>query len=371
MESEGALKNRILKQLKESGEYLSGQRLCEMFGVSRTAVWKAVGALKKEGYRIDSVQNLGYKLLESPEIYGAEQIKEELTTQMLAEKVIFFEETGSTNTDCRALMEQEKCKNLLVAAANQNAGKGRRGRSWEAPKDTSISFSLGLCPDIPVEKASMLTLVMALAVKQAIDRETGLKTQIKWPNDIITGGKKICGILTEMNLEMNSIDSVIIGVGINYGQKSFAGELEDKATSLVLAQRSLGTGLVAHFEPAEQENAKSEPVEQTQTERDLAGQESAGQLPSRARITAACINQFEPLYKQFLKDQNLAFMKDEYEACMVNKDRQVCVLDPKETYAAVAKGITPEGELMVEKEDGTKVQVYAGEVSVRGVYGYV
>ncbi len=328
------MKSRILKLLRESGDYISGQQLCEELGVSRTAVWKVMGKLKEEGYQIDSVPNRGYRLVASGDVFSAEEIGSLLTTEQMGRQLVFYEETGSTNTDCRRLMEEKPKSGILVVAANQNAGKGRRGRGWISPKDTSISFSLGLIPEFSPQKASMLTLVMALAVQKAISRLTGLKTLIKWPNDIVVNGKKICGILTEMNMEMDYISSVIIGVGINVSQREFPGELTDRATSLLL---------------------------ETKQEQRL----------QRSVITAECINQFEQEYKRFLETEDLSGMKEEYEAVLTGLNSEVCVLDPKGEYKGISRGITTSGELLVERKDGSVTCVYAGEVSVRGLYGYV
>ena len=328
------MKTRILTILRQSADYVSGQQLCEQLGVSRTAVWKVMSRLKTEGYVIDSVPNRGYRLVSAPDVFSAEEIASRLETDVFGRQLVFYEETGSTNTDCKRLMEDKQTSGILVAAANQNAGKGRRGRGWISPPDTSISFSLGLIPSFSAEKASMLTLVMALAVQKAIREQTGLNAQIKWPNDIVVNKKKVCGILTEMNLEIDYISSVVIGVGINVSQTDFPEELADKATSLVL---------------------------QAGTESSL----------SRSAITAACINQFERAYQRFVETEDLSGLKEEYEAVLAGLDAEVCVLDPKGEYRGMSRGITQTGELLVEKNDGTVCRVYAGEVSVRGIYGYV
>ena len=328
------MKTRILKLLRESEDYLSGQQICRQLGVSRTAVWKVIGRLKNEGYEIDSVPNRGYRLVASGDIFSAEEIASRLRTEQMGRQLVFYEQTGSTNTDCKRLMEEKTESGILVAAANQNAGKGRRGRGWISPPDTSISYSLGLIPAFPPEKAAMLTLVMAMAVQKAIHSQTGLEARIKWPNDIVVNSKKVCGILTEMNMEMDYISCVVIGVGINVSQEEFPAELADKATSLLLETGSR-QGL------------------------------------SRAAITAECINHFEPEYKRFLETEDLSGMKEEYEAVLTGLNDEVCVLDPKGEYRGISRGITPSGELLVEKQDGSVSRVYAGEVSVRGIYGYV
>lgn len=266
----------------------------------------------------------------------------------------YLKETGSTNEDCKKLMMQGAPHGVLVVADSQTTGKGRRGRSWISPPEVAAYMSLGLRPDFPPEKASMLTLVMALAVAEAVEEVSGLAAGIKWPNDIVVNQKKVCGILTEMHLETaNMIHtqpkkenpdetgeereksrgySVIIGVGINVNQSVFDEEIGATATSLLLE--------------------KKEPV-------------------SREQLIEKTMECFETHYDRFLQTCDLSQLKAEYEKKLVNRDARVRVLDPKGEYSAIATGINFRGELLVKKEDGTTAEVYAGEVSVRGIYGYV
>lgn len=326
------MKTKILTILRESEDYISGQELCNSLGVSRTAIWKVIGALKDEGYEITAVQNKGYKLTGAPEILSESELKSRIHTQWAGKTLYYLEETGSTNNDCKHYLENGDTHGTLVVAGMQNSGKGRRGRTWISPPGTTISFSLGLKPDFMPDKASMLTLVMALAVSKAIKQVTGLETGIKWPNDIVVNKKKVCGILTEMSAEMDYIDNVIIGVGINVNQESFEEEIAQTATSL-------------HIE--------------------------MGQKVSRAAIIQAAMEYFEFYYEKFVESCDLSTIIGEYNEKLVNLSAQVRVLDPRGEYDGVAKGIDEEGQLLVEKLDGSLEKVYAGEVSVRGIYGYV
>ena len=212
------MKTEILKLLREQDGYLSGQQICETLGVSRTAVWKVMNQLKEEGYQIEAVPNKGYHLLQTPDILSVSEIESRLTTDHMARKLYYYDVTDSTNTDCKRYMEEEGVHGTLVVADMQRAGKGRRGRSWESPSGHAIFMSLGLKPEISPNKASMLTLVMALAVCDGIAGVTGQETGIKWPNDVVLHQKKICGILTEMSAEPDYINQVNIRVGINVNQ---------------------------------------------------------------------------------------------------------------------------------------------------------
>ena len=235
------MKTEILRCLREAEGYVSGQELCERLKVSRTAVWKVMQQLQAEGYEIEAVRNRGYRLKESGDAYSQAELQSIMSSKWAGKNLLIFEKVDSTNNMLRTLAEQGAPEGTLVVAANQTAGKGRRGRSWSAPEGTSIAMSILLRPEFPPERASMLTLVMAMAIARGIREVTGLDAGIKWPNDIVADGKKLCGILTEMSTEMEYIRYVVIGIGINVSMKEFPEELKQKATSLELC---LGLSLI-------------------------------------------------------------------------------------------------------------------------------
>lgn len=326
------MKSEIIALLRENDEYVSGQELSEKFGVSRTAVWKAVNQLKKEGYEIEAVQNRGYHLVSVPDLLSREELLSRMKTKVMGRNVVYLQQTGSTNQDAKRLAEEGACEGTIVVSDCQNAGRGRRGRNWVSPAGENIYFTLLLKPEFSPEKASMLTLVAALSVAQAVSFETGCTPGIKWPNDLVLEQKKICGILTEMTLEEKDIQSVVVGIGINVGQKRFPEEIENTATSLELV---------------------------------------CGKKVMRASLIAKIMECFEKNYRIFLRDLSIVSLKKPYEEFLINLGKEVCVLDPKGEYRGIATGITDTGELLVKLKDGTEKKVYAGEVSVRGVYGYV
>ncbi|MDD3219967.1 MAG: biotin--[acetyl-CoA-carboxylase] ligase [Lachnospiraceae bacterium] len=324
------MKKKILEILNARGGYVSGQELCELLGVSRTAIWKNIKQLKEAGYEIEAVQNKGYHIVSAPDVLNQEVIESALGS--LPYKVCYKSTVDSTNTVAKQLGENQSPSKTLVAAEEQTMGKGRRGRIWSSPYGKDIYMTLMLRADIMPENASMLTLVMGLSVAQAIQKTTGLDTAIKWPNDVVVNGKKVCGILTEMSAQMDYINYLVIGVGINVNGESFPEELRDKATSLFI-----------------------------ETKKEW----------KRAELIAECMRRFEENYNQFLETQDLSLLQEAYGKYLVNKDRPVRVLEPRNEYNGIARGINTQGELLVEREDGSVQQVYAGEVSVRGVYGYV
>lgn len=318
--------------LRQRGDYVSGQELCGHFGVSRTAVWKAIGQLRKEGYQIEAVQNRGYLLRDAADAYGADELKSRIHTKWAGRNLLYFDTLDSTNIRAKLEAENGAPHGTLVVTDMQTAGRGRRGRGWESPACTNLYFTIALKPDFVPEKASMLTLVMAHAAARGIQMETGLNCGIKWPNDLVSGGRKLCGILTEMSVERGYIHYVVIGVGINVREQEFPEEVAGKASCL---ERELGR-----------------PV-------------------SRSGLLVRIMSCFEEDYENFIAAEDLSGLRESYERMLVNMGENVCVLDPRGEFRGVAHGITATGELLVEKEDGEVVQVYAGEVSVRGIYGYV
>ena len=388
-------KKEILKRLTETEGYVSGQELCRMLQVSRTAVWKIIKKLKEEGYPIEAVTNKGYRLLsmEETDVFNREQIVGKLSTSWAGRPLIFKEETGSTNDDVFALAAEGYPHGTLVVAARQTAGKGRRGRTWISPEDGNIYMSILLKPDLRPEITPMLTVVMALSVYQAAQKllsdqpssqqpsgstgtenvpadksaqesplESSLESSlesplespatendssadvpacrfgIKWPNDIVAsvnGGpyRKLCGILTEMRMEDSEISAITIGIGLNVNQTEFSSEIAENAGSFSL---------------------------------------SMGRKINRAALTASIWNFFEQNYLLFVQKQDFSALRPAYEAGLVNCGKSVHVLDPKNPFTGTAIGINDEGELLVQPDDGGPVRVIgSGEVSVRGVKGYV
>lgn len=248
-------------------------------------------------------------------------------------KEIYHKEiTDSTNQDIKDLAIQGVMEGTVVYADVQTAGRGRRGRSWLSERGDSLLFSLLLRPDIAPDKASQITLLMALAVTKLLREQYDLDANIKWPNDIVIHGKKICGILTELHPDGKGNYFIIVGCGINVSQKTVGDELKDVATSLFL---------------------------------------ESGFLISPENLLSGVLFEFENYYDRFLPKENLEEFTEEYNAWLISRDKEVRVLDPKGEFTGISKGINEKGELLVQLPDGKLTVVYAGEVSVRGLYGYV
>ena len=326
------MKEEILRLLRSADGYISGQELCNRFGVSRTAVWKAINQLKEAGYEIEAQQNKGYRLMAAPDLMTEAEIKSLMHTEWVAKEVLYFDTIDSTNTKAQELAEKGYPSGTLVVADKQESGKGRRGRSWVSPSGTGIFMTLMIKPDINPNNASMLTLVAGLAVAKAKTNGLSAEAMIKWPNDIVVNSKKVCGILTEMNAQFDYINHIVVGIGINVHNESFPEEISQMASSLMI--------------------------------------EAGGKRFHRAQIIAETMSYFEQYYDTFLKTQDLSALVREYDELLVNRNKSVRVLDPKEPFDGKAMGITPKGELIVDTWESRKL-VSSGEVSVRGIYGYV
>lgn len=264
-------------------------------------------------------------------MFGKEELESCIGAGWAGRPVHYFEELGSTNIQAKLEAESGAAEGTLVVADMQTAGRGRRGRSWNSPGGTNVYFTLILKPSYGPDMASMVTLVMALAVASGIYETCGLEAGIKWPNDVVVNGKKVCGILTEMSAEHGVIRHVVIGVGVNVGLQEFPPEIGTTAASL---------------------------------------QAECGREVSRAALVANIMKFFEKYYESFRQNINLSGILEKYNGLLVNRDREVRVLDPKGEFRGIARGIDERGQLLVECGDGSIRSVYAGEVSVRGVYGY-
>lgn len=246
-------------------------------------------------------------------------------------KIIYLDEIDSTNREVRRLGDVGAVEGTVVIADCQTGGKGRLGRTWFSPAGTGIWMSLLLRPELPPEKVSGITLMAATSVCRAIRSATGLNTQIKWPNDLVIDGKKVCGILTESAILDGELKFAVLGIGVNVNQTEFPGDLPH-AWSLAM---------------------------------------TAGRELDREGLIECCLNCLKEDYERYVQSGDLRQLRQEYEAHLVNLDQSVRVLSTTGEWAGVAKGITDGGDLIVLNDAGEKITVNSGEVSVRGVYGYI
>ncbi len=322
------MQDKILKILKKSDSYVSGQEISEKLGVSRQAVWKAVNALKEQGFVIDSVTNKGYRLVSSPLFLNASSVKSNLNTKIIGKELKVVESVGSTN-DYLKNLGNNGCKNgMVVAAREQTSGKGRLGRVWQAKKDDCLMFSFLLRPKIAPCEVSSVTPLAGLAVCKALRKFTGINCMIKWPNDIIAGRKKLVGILTEMSAEFDAVEYIVTGIGINSDAAQFPEEIANKATSIFLESGK-------HVNKNELLCCVLEYIE---------NEFSANNL----QLSDAALSQYTDMCATI--GRNVTFFRD------------------GKSFDGIAVGVNNSGELKVMLSDGSVCFVNSGEVTVQGIY---
>ncbi len=322
------MRKRILELLRENGqEPLSGEDISKKLNITRTAVWKHIQTLKSEGYEIESLQKRGYILRRIPDRLFPQEIASCLKTKWLGRNICYQEKVDSTNNFAKKLAN-DGCKDgLLVVAEEQGSGKGRLSRGWISPYAKGIWFSVVLKPPFLPQEASKCTLLAAVAVVKAVNNVKGLKAAIKWPNDILLNGRKLVGILTEMNAEFGHINYVVIGIGINThaSGSDYPPEVRDLAISVADAAKS--------------------PFR-------------------RVEILAAVLKNMEELYERAI-EQGFVSVLDEWRKYSCTLGEKVKVIAPERTYLGTAVDIDNDGLLLVKTNDGHLEKVVAGDVSIR------
>jgi BirA family transcriptional regulator, biotin operon repressor / biotin---[acetyl-CoA-carboxylase] ligase len=313
--------------LSNSDTYVSGQVMSETLGVSRTAVWKHIQGLEEQGYVIKSVHKKGYQLVETPGTLNRVELERGLQTSFIGHQIVIEETVPSTQKLAHHLAEDKAVDGTVVLADEQTGGRGRLGRTWHSPKGTGIWMSLILRPDLPIQKTPQITLLTAVSVARAIQKETGLSVQIKWPNDILYKTKKLVGILTELQAEEGKVKSVIVGIGVNVNvtEKDIPEELRDIATSLYMI---------------------------------------LGHTVSRNRLICGILNEFEALFKLYL-EEGFHMIKILWESYAASFGRTVNARTLKgDVIRGTAKGITDEGVLLLVDEAGTTHHIYSADIEL-------
>ena len=328
----------VLALLREQeGAFVSGEEISHRLGLSRAAIWKAVDALRREGYTVEARTGRGYRLLDAPDVLTEPEIRRFLgETARVGRTLVCLAEVDSTNLRARQLAAEGAADGTVVVADRQTAGRGRLGRSFQSPGGQGIYLTALLRPDLPPERLSPVTAMAGVAVCRAVERLCGVSPGLKWPNDPVLDGKKLCGILTELSLEGESgrLQYLAVGIGVNVGQKEedFSPEVRPVATSLLL---------------------------------------ELGRPVSRPALAAAEIEALDRLYTALLSGDTAPYLAACRRDC-VNLGRPVQLMLPDGTrQSAVAEDLDEDFGLVVRLEDGSRRIVRSGEVSVRGLYGYV
>lgn len=327
------MKYGILKLIEENkGNHISGESISQLLGVSRAAVWKYIEELRREGYGIEASSRKGYRLTHTPDVLNEYEIGKYLKTEALGRHIVCFDVTESTNDAAKRAGTEGAPHGTLFIAEKQTKGRGRLGRTWDSGYRKGIWMSLLLRPSISPEDVVVVTLAAAVAVVLGIRDVTGLCCGIKWPNDIIAEGKKLCGILTEMNSEMEKVNYLVIGAGINYSQEDldFPPELRGHAVSLMT----------------------------------LLANNPVRNKTSRSIIVAEVLNRMEELYNMILSGETHRII-DLWKEYTITLGKRVRVISIKDEYMGVAMDITGRGGLLVNLDEGVLREFTSGEVSIR------
>ena len=325
----------VLSLLRNEGAFLSGEEISRRLGLSRTAVWKAVDVLRREGYEIEARTGLGYRLAAAPDALTEAEIRSFLgETAVVGRELRCFAELDSTNN---YLKTQTAAPDGTAAVADsQTAGRGRMDRSFQSPKGQGIYLSVLLRPRLSPDRLPPVTALAGVAVCAAVERVCGVRPGLKWPNDPVLNGKKLCGILTEMSLEAETgrVQSLVLGIGVNVGQgpEDFSPEVREMATSLLQA---------------------------------------LGQPVSRPRLTAALLEELDRAYAALLAGDLSAYLAAYRRDCVnLGKTVQLIPFGGGERETAQAVDVDGEFSLVIRGSGGRERTVRSGEVSVRGLWGY-
>jgi BirA family biotin operon repressor/biotin-[acetyl-CoA-carboxylase] ligase len=315
----------LLTLLSENATIVtSGTRIARETGMSRSTVWRSVEELRKLGVQVKGQRSTGYFLEKVPDILTPDLLRKRLKGSLFGKRVFHFFKTDSTNRVAMELGYAGEPEGTVVMAESQTAGRGRAGRSWHSEKGMGLYFTVLLKPRLSPAQAPLLTMLAGISAHAAIQAQTGLVPELKWPNDVLLNGKKVGGILTEMHAEPNAVRFVIVGIGINVNQEKFPSELSPIATSI---------------------------------------RKECGRMTYRLELLARLLGQFESDYNRFLRD-GPAFVVERFQGVTsFAEGRRVRVDTGVESYVGTTAGLSPEGLLLVTKDNGPLMTVIAGDVT--------
>jgi BirA family biotin operon repressor/biotin-[acetyl-CoA-carboxylase] ligase len=322
-------KETLLKILvNNKGRFISGEALSEELKISRSAVWKHIAGLRKEGYMISAVSRRGYKMGVYQDVFNRDAIVSQLNTTVLGSNLNFYDEIDSTNNELKRLAANGAAEGTVVVAETQLSGRGRRGRVWNSKPGLGIYMSVLLKPDIAPEYVQVITLAASSAVCNAIAPFIDIKPGIKWPNDILIDNKKVCGILTEMTAEPEKVHSIVVGIGINVNHREddFCEELKNTAASLRYFSKS-----------------------------DI----------SRSLLAAKVLEEFEKLYLDFILNKKADRFLNIWRSFSVTIGYDIIIYQGDKIIKARALDVMDNGCLLVQTQDGRRQLLSSGEISIQ------
>jgi len=325
-------KEKILKLLRISkAGFLSGEELARRCGISRTMVWKHIRSLEREGFGIEAVPSQGYRITSEPDLLRQDDIRLGLKTKVMASDIRLFDEAVSTNASAMQMAAEGAGEGTVVIAEQQTGGKGRLGRKWISPKG-NLYLSVVLRPNIPLHKAPLITLMGAVAITSAIRSACEVQAGIKWPNDILVDNRKVSGLLTEMSAEQDRIRYIVLGIGVNVNMPldELAPEVRDRATTLSA---------------------------------------EAGQRINRTTLLRSILKDLDHWYGVFLKSE--ADVLAAWTSLNVTLGKRVMISGQSVSCEGIARGIDPDGRLLVEQDDRVVRTISAGDVTIVKKQGQV
>lgn len=321
------MRDSILKALQEQG-HVSGEQLGRRFHISRTAVWKHVNELRRIGYEVDSSPKTGYSFVKSPDLVIPEEITPGLHTRIMGRRILYLEEVASTQDEAGEAARSGVEEGVVVISERQTRGRGRKGRLWASPSREGVYFSAILRPNLRPSQIVQIPLIAGVAVCKGIRRVTPLEPRIKWPNDITIDGRKVAGILAEMSCDMDTVDHIVVGIGVNVNTQCSL--LPDPA-------REIATSLA----------------------------EKCGEYVSRVKLVQSILTELDALYSTFLASGFNA-LRGEWKAMDNTIGSWVEVRDVNDEIRGKALDIDGEGFLLVRKENGDVKKIISGDVSLIG-----
>jgi BirA family transcriptional regulator, biotin operon repressor / biotin---[acetyl-CoA-carboxylase] ligase len=318
---------KILSTLRAHPDGASGAQLAEQLGISRAAVWARIEELRRVGYEIQAGPHFGYRFIGSPDVLHADDLLARLgKTKVIGRDIQVFEQTTSTNDVVEKLARDGVKEGVVVFAESQTKGRGRLGRKWISPAHKGLWFSILLRPELRPQEATQLTVASATALRRAIQAETGLQPEIKWPNDILIGGKKVAGILTELSAELDRVKHIILGIGVDVNLD--AGEL---------------------------------PVELRKTATSL--KMETGGMVSRAELAVAILRELDFDYARICGGAFPA-VADEWESGCVTIGKNVTVHIGDRKIRGRAESLDDDGALRLRTEHGHLERIIGGDVTL-------
>lgn len=303
---------------------ISGPRIAREIGMSRSTLWRCVEQLRRLGVQVKGQRSTGYFLEKVPDILTPDLLRKRLKGNLFGKRVFHFFKTDSTNRVAMELGFSGEPEGTVVMAEEQTAGRGRAGRAWHSQKGTGLYISILLRPRLAPAQAPLLTMLAGISAQAAVQALTGLVPDLKWPNDLLLNGKKLGGILTEMHAEVSAVRFVVVGIGINTNQEKFPAELASIATSL---------------------------------------RKESGRITFRLELLVRLLTQFENDYSRFLRE-GAPFVVERFQKLSdFAKGRRVRVETGAESYLGTTAGLSPEGLLLVSRENGPLTTVIAGDVT--------